>query len=78
MACWHSIGGRMVTGRQKRGVCRMQLGKNELLKAYRSIRTIREFEERLHVEFATGEVPGFVHLYGRRSGRRRGVYAPQR
>src|SRR5437764_10263673 len=26
-------------------------------------RTIREFEERLHVEFATGEIPGFVHLY---------------
>lgn len=27
------------------------------------MRTIREFEERLHVEFATGEIPGFVHLY---------------
>ncbi|MEC9453492.1 MAG: thiamine pyrophosphate-dependent dehydrogenase E1 component subunit alpha, partial [Pseudomonadota bacterium] len=25
--------------------------------------TIREFEERLHVEFATGDIPGFVHLY---------------
>jgi pyruvate dehydrogenase E1 component alpha subunit len=24
---------------------------------------IREFEERIHVEFATGEIPGFVHLY---------------
>ena len=24
---------------------------------------IRAFEERLHVEFATGEIPGFVHLY---------------
>ena len=23
----------------------------------------REFEERLHVEFQTGEIPGFVHLY---------------
>jgi acetoin:2,6-dichlorophenolindophenol oxidoreductase subunit alpha len=27
------------------------------------MRTIREFEERLHTEFATGEIPGFVHLY---------------
>src|SRR5438552_17103435 len=27
------------------------------------MRTIREFEARLHVEFATGEIPGFVHLY---------------
>ena len=35
----------------------------QLLDAYRVMRTIREFEERLHVEFATGEIPGFVHLY---------------
>jgi TPP-dependent pyruvate/acetoin dehydrogenase alpha subunit len=41
----------------------MPLGKDELLKAYRMMKTIREFEERLHVEFATGEIPGFVHLY---------------
>jgi pyruvate dehydrogenase E1 component alpha subunit len=27
------------------------------------MRTIREFEERLHIEFATGDIPGFVHLY---------------
>jgi len=27
------------------------------------MRTIREFEERLHTEFATGKIPGFVHLY---------------
>jgi pyruvate dehydrogenase E1 component alpha subunit len=40
-----------------------QLGKDKLLEAYRMMRTIREFEERLHVEFATGEIPGFVHLY---------------
>jgi pyruvate dehydrogenase E1 component alpha subunit len=25
--------------------------------------TIREFEERVHTEFATGAIPGFVHLY---------------
>ncbi|NIE67547.1 thiamine pyrophosphate-dependent dehydrogenase E1 component subunit alpha [Burkholderia sp. Ax-1719] len=40
-----------------------QLNKEQLLSAYRSMRTIREFEERLHTEFATGEIPGFVHLY---------------
>ena len=27
------------------------------------MRTIREFEERLHAEFAKGDIPGFVHLY---------------
>ena len=39
------------------------LGKEELLKAYRTMKTIREFEERLHVDFGRGEIPGFVHLY---------------
>ncbi|MFC7306538.1 thiamine pyrophosphate-dependent dehydrogenase E1 component subunit alpha [Streptomyces monticola] len=34
-----------------------------LLRAYRTMRTIRAFEERLHTEFATGDIPGFVHLY---------------
>src|SRR5919199_2215827 len=40
-----------------------QLTKEQVLEAYRIMRTIREFEERLHREFATGEIPGFVHLY---------------
>jgi TPP-dependent pyruvate/acetoin dehydrogenase alpha subunit len=39
------------------------LGKDDLLQAYRTMRTIREFEERLHVDFARGDIPGFVHLY---------------
>ncbi|HEU0199621.1 MAG TPA: thiamine pyrophosphate-dependent dehydrogenase E1 component subunit alpha [Burkholderiaceae bacterium] len=39
------------------------LSKEELLKAYRTMRTIREFEERLHVDFGRGDIPGFVHLY---------------
>ncbi len=34
-----------------------------LLDAYRTMRTIRAFEERVHEEFATGDIPGFVHLY---------------
>src|SRR5438046_10271952 len=40
-----------------------ELTKDQLLDAYRTMRTIRAFEDRLHVEFATGEIPGFVHLY---------------
>jgi TPP-dependent pyruvate/acetoin dehydrogenase alpha subunit len=40
-----------------------QATKEQLLDWYRTMRTIREFEERLHKEFATGEIPGFVHLY---------------
>jgi pyruvate dehydrogenase E1 component alpha subunit len=40
-----------------------QASKQQLLEWYRTMRTIREFEERLHKEFATGEIPGFVHLY---------------
>lgn len=39
------------------------LKREDLLKAYRTMRTIREFEERVHADFATGEIPGFVHLY---------------
>jgi acetoin:2,6-dichlorophenolindophenol oxidoreductase subunit alpha len=39
------------------------LNKDKLLEAYRTIRTIREFEERLHTDFARGDIPGFVHLY---------------
>ncbi len=40
-----------------------QLTPERLLDAYRVMRTIREFEERVHEEFATGDIPGFVHLY---------------
>lgn len=39
------------------------LDKPDLLHAYRTMRIIREFEERLHSEFAKGDIPGFVHLY---------------
>jgi len=39
------------------------LSKSDLLRAYRTMRTIREFEERLHVDFGRGDIPGFVHLY---------------
>src|SRR5262245_10273134 len=39
------------------------LDKRDPLTAYLTMRTIREFEERLHVDFARGDIPGFVHLY---------------
>jgi pyruvate dehydrogenase E1 component alpha subunit len=41
----------------------MQLSRDDLLKAYHQMRTIREFEERVHEEFSAGNIPGFVHLY---------------
>jgi len=40
-----------------------ELGPEQLLDAYRMMRTIRDFEERVHEEFAGGDIPGFVHLY---------------
>ena len=40
-----------------------ELTPDALLDAYRTMRTIRDFEERVHEEFATGDIPGFVHLY---------------
>ena len=41
----------------------MQLSRDELLRAYRQMKVIREFEERLHVDIQTGEIAGFTHLY---------------
>ena len=41
----------------------MQLSSEQLKGAYRTMSMIREFEERVHKEFATGQIPGFVHLY---------------
>ena len=41
----------------------MQLSREALLQAYRQMKTIRTFEERLHDEIALGEIAGFTHLY---------------
>ena len=41
----------------------MQLSRDDLLRTYRQMRLIREFEERLHVENPKGEIAGFTHLY---------------
>jgi pyruvate dehydrogenase E1 component alpha subunit len=39
------------------------LDRDEMIRAYRGMKTIREFEERLHIEIATGDIAGFTHLY---------------
>jgi pyruvate dehydrogenase E1 component alpha subunit len=41
----------------------MPLSRTALLDAYRQMKVIREFEERLHLEIQTGEIAGFTHLY---------------
>src|SRR5437660_11052192 len=54
----------------------MQLTPERLRNAYRLMKTIREFEERLHVEIATGEIPGFTHLYAGQEAVAVGVCEP--
>jgi pyruvate dehydrogenase E1 component alpha subunit len=39
------------------------LARDQIARAYRQMRLIREFEERVHVENASGGIPGFTHLY---------------
>ncbi len=53
----------------------MTLSRDDLLKAYRVMKTIRVFEERLHTEFETGEIEGFVHLYAGEEACAAGVMA---
>ncbi|MGE3252450.1 thiamine pyrophosphate-dependent dehydrogenase E1 component subunit alpha [Pseudonocardia sp.] len=51
------------------------LSAEQLLDAYRVMRTIRAFEERVHDEFAGGDIPGFVHLYAGEEASAAGVCA---
>ena len=44
-------------------VADMQFTGDQLVKAYRSMCTIREFGERMHKEFTTRQIPGFVDRY---------------
>jgi acetoin:2,6-dichlorophenolindophenol oxidoreductase subunit alpha len=53
----------------------LELTPDRLLRAYRTMRTIRDFEERVHEEFATGDIPGFVHLYAGEEASATGVCA---
>lgn len=41
----------------------MQLPKERMVEAYRLMRTIRVFEDRVSAEMATGDIPGNTHLY---------------
>ncbi|TDG13336.1 thiamine pyrophosphate-dependent dehydrogenase E1 component subunit alpha [Seongchinamella unica] len=41
----------------------MGLDKDGLLRAYRQMKTIREFEERTFTEIMNGQIAGFTHLY---------------
>jgi acetoin:2,6-dichlorophenolindophenol oxidoreductase subunit alpha len=41
----------------------VQLNRDDLIQSYRSMATIRRFEERVQEEFSKGGIPGFVHLY---------------
>jgi acetoin:2,6-dichlorophenolindophenol oxidoreductase subunit alpha len=52
-----------------------QLTAESLLDAYQRMRTIRAFEDRVHEEFATGDIPGFVHLYAGEEASAAGVCA---
>ena len=39
-----------------------EVGKDKLLEMYRTMQTIRQFEERLRDIFKEGKIPGFVHV----------------
>jgi pyruvate dehydrogenase E1 component alpha subunit len=54
----------------------MPLSRESLRRVYRQMKTIREFEERLHTEIATGEIPGFTHLYAGQEAVAVGVCEP--
>ena len=41
----------------------MEYTTQELAKAYRLMKTIREFEERMRSEYQQGKLPGFIHIY---------------
>ena len=82
IACWRWAANTRNTLRTIRAETTLEnnkmsthLSTEQLLHAYRVMRTIRAFEERLHVEFATGEIPGFVHLYAGEEASAAGVMA---
>ena len=41
----------------------MQMSREELIRAYQRMFTIRAFEERVEKEFSGGNIPGFAHVY---------------
>lgn len=51
----------------------MRLPRQALIRAYRTMRLIRGFEDRLSQEVGTGDVPGTVHLYAGQEASATGV-----
>ena len=41
----------------------MDMSPEKLADAYRLMKTIREFEERMRSEYQQGKLPGFIHIY---------------
>ncbi|MCB0171038.1 MAG: thiamine pyrophosphate-dependent dehydrogenase E1 component subunit alpha [Anaerolineae bacterium] len=41
----------------------MDINHDKILWMYKTMRSIRAFEDQLHTDFAAGKIPGFVHLY---------------
>ena len=41
----------------------MDISSEKLADAYRLMKTIREFEERMRSEYQQGKLPGFIHIY---------------
>ncbi|MEM9439549.1 MAG: thiamine pyrophosphate-dependent dehydrogenase E1 component subunit alpha [Pseudomonadota bacterium] len=52
----------------------MQLSRDDLLKAYRTMATARHFEESVFENFSEGKIPGFVHLSAGQEATAAGVY----
>jgi pyruvate dehydrogenase E1 component alpha subunit len=52
----------------------MQLNRDELLHAYRTMAASRHFEESVYVNFSDGKIPGFVHLSAGQEATAAGVY----
>ncbi len=52
----------------------MQLSRDELLKAYRTMAAARHFEDSVFEAFSDGKIPGFVHLSAGQEATAAGVY----
>ena len=52
----------------------MQLSRDELLSAYRTMAAARHFEESVYENFSDGKIPGFVHLSAGQEATAAGVY----
>ena len=40
----------------------MEYSREAVVKAYRLMKSIREFEERMRSEYQQGKLPGFIHI----------------